>query len=117
MACWLADHGVSPERVIVEDRARSTTENADRVMPLLISQGVRWVTVISQPRHAQRLAFNLRVAARRAGLRLAIDLRLAPLPVSQGSLRWRLAESFKLFSDAACRIFPSLARMLQGHRW
>ena len=117
MARWLVDAGLEGDRLLVEGRARSTTDNADLGLPLLIARGVHRTTVISQPFHARRVAFNLRVAARRAGWRLELEQREATLPAVHNRWRWALAESIKLLSDAACRIEPSLSRLLQRHVW
>jgi vancomycin permeability regulator SanA len=117
MARWLVDAGLDRDRLLVEGHARSTTDNADLGLAPLIARGVRRVTVISQPFHVQRVAFNLRVAARRAGWHLELDQREATLPAVHNRWRWALAESIKLLSDAACRIEPRLSRLLQRHVW
>ncbi|PID39785.1 MAG: hypothetical protein CSA65_08170 [Proteobacteria bacterium] len=86
-------------------------------LPLLIARGVRRVTVISQPFHAQRAAFNLRVAARQARWALELELLPAVLPPVHDRWRWAAAEMIKLFSDAACRVAPSLSGLLQRWFW
>ena len=117
MARWLAAQGLAPERLIVEAEARSTTENADRLLPLLMEHRVQRAIVISQRWHVLRTRFNLRVAARRVSYPLVLEMHAVPLPSTSAPCRWALAELVKLLSDAACRVDPRLAALLQGWRW
>lgn len=118
MARWLVEQGLAAERIVVEAEARSTTENADRLLPLLRAHRMQRAIVISQRWHVLRTRFNLRVAARRAAYTLALEMHPVSLPATtSGRYRWALAELVKLFSDAACRAEPRLAAVLQGRRW
>jgi len=57
MRDWLVARGVAPERIIVEDQARDTIQNAQRVAPLLAKAGKTEVTLATVSYHMERSLF------------------------------------------------------------
>lgn len=54
MKRYLIDHGIDPDRVVVEDQARITLENAERVVPLLRGVGASRLTLVTERFHMNR---------------------------------------------------------------
>jgi uncharacterized SAM-binding protein YcdF (DUF218 family) len=81
MRAWLVAQGLDPERVIVEDRARLTIENALFVAPTLRHLAVERVTVVTSRSHLRRATILMRLALRRAGLS---GIRVEPRPAADG---------------------------------
>jgi uncharacterized SAM-binding protein YcdF (DUF218 family) len=81
MRAWLVARGLDPERVTVEDRARSTIENALLVTPILRDLEVDRVTLVTSRFHLQRAAVLLRLALRRAKL---LGIRVEVRPAADG---------------------------------
>lgn len=105
MRAWLVANGLPPERIVVEDRARSTIENALFVAPMLRKLSVDRVTLVTSRFHAQRATVLLRLALRRSDLaRVHVDTLPAAVGPSDG--KWATAglEAVKL----ACNLvlFP-----------
>ena len=79
MKQWLVAHGVDAKRIVVEDRARFTRENASLTVPLLERAGVSHVTVVTERFHVARGVVDMKAALRAAGLRgVGVDAVAAP---------------------------------------
>lgn len=65
MAAWLRDNGVADSRLIVEDRALSTTENAQKTFDILIREypQVRQAAVVTSDYHAAWAAVLLQTVS------------------------------------------------------
>lgn len=114
MARWLRAHGIPAARILVEPAARTTIENAERVIPLLRALAVRRATVVTQPFHAPRARSNLEAALRAAGLGdVAVDEAPAIDPRRGVTLALACAvEAVKLRGDRAARTVVALRRRL-----
>jgi uncharacterized SAM-binding protein YcdF (DUF218 family) len=77
MRDWLVARGIPPQRIVVEDQARFTLENAELVAPLLQRAGVGEVTLVTERFHMLRSAHLLQVALVGRGL-TQTALNLAP---------------------------------------
>jgi hypothetical protein len=62
MRAWLTERGVSPTRVLVEDRSTDTIENALFSIELTARAGIREVTVVTSAYHSARAAALFDVA-------------------------------------------------------
>ena len=104
MARWLAAHGVAPSRIRVEDRATNTAENADYATPILLSEGVHHVTVVTERFHLARGLFHVRSALATAGAQIDVDGAGAPDGL-RGAVRAQRdrEEAAKLERDRAFR--------------
>ncbi len=100
----LVARGVAPARLRCERQARSTAENAARVVPILAELGARRIGLVTDPYHVRRSAVLLRAAARRAGLG---GLTVVPLPaVESKSTLARLG----LWIEESVKLAVSLVR-------
>ncbi len=54
MKRWLGEHGVDPQRVIVEDQARDTLDNLVRSAPTMSELGTKRLAVVTAAYHLQR---------------------------------------------------------------
>ncbi|MGR2769023.1 YdcF family protein [Photobacterium ganghwense] len=54
MAHWLSQHGVSPQRLLVESQSANTIENLRFSLPLLLQAGIRHATLLSTADHVHR---------------------------------------------------------------
>ena len=77
MRRWLTARGLAPQRILVEDQARFTLENAELVAPMLKRANVREVTLVTERFHMVRSAHLLQVAMAGKGL-TQTTLNLAP---------------------------------------
>lgn len=69
MRDWLVQRGVDPKRIVVEDRARFTRENAMLAVPILQRLGATRVTVVTERFHVRRSVVDMKDALRAAGVR------------------------------------------------
>lgn len=114
MARWLRANGIPAGRILVEPAARTTVENADRVIPLLRSLAVRRATIVTQPFHAPRARRNLAAALRAAGFAdVALDVAPAADPRRGAACALaRAVEVVKSHGDRAARTVAALRRHL-----
>jgi vancomycin permeability regulator SanA len=68
MKRYLVEHGVEPKRVILEDQARLTIENAELVMPLVKAMGTERITLVTERYHMNRSKHLFHSALDAAGL-------------------------------------------------
>jgi uncharacterized SAM-binding protein YcdF (DUF218 family) len=54
MKRWLVARGISPQRVIEENKSRNTLENAEFVAPILKAQNARRITLVTEDFHMDR---------------------------------------------------------------
>lgn len=54
MAHWLSQHGVSPQRLLIESQSANTIENLRFSLPLLLQAGIRHATLLSTADHVHR---------------------------------------------------------------
>ena len=73
MGLWLEERGISQKRLILEDQAKDTVENAMFSAALLQSLGVTHVTLVTSASHVRRGLADLQEAARQRGLELRYD--------------------------------------------
>ena len=97
---WAPDGGVSEAEqmralwggpsveLVVEERARTTVENAARTLPLLLERGVSEAVVVCTPLHLFRAGVIFRRIYGGGGI--AVRLRAAPVPPTPGALAWEL---------------------------
>ena len=55
---WLVENGVDQNKIIVENRSRSTRENAKFTGPILEGLGVTEITILSSAYHIDRKILN-----------------------------------------------------------
>jgi uncharacterized SAM-binding protein YcdF (DUF218 family) len=99
MARWLLRQGLPPGRLVVEDQARYTLENAELVAPLLRRAGVRRVSLITDDFHMGRSQALLASALEAHG---AGQVEISPAPARGGPPNtWtvRNLEAAKLLRD------------------
>jgi vancomycin permeability regulator SanA len=77
MKNWLVKRGIDPARIVMEDQARLTIENAEFVVPLLKAMGVKRITLDTSTFHMARSMVLMKSALRAAGMR-GIKIRMAP---------------------------------------
>ena len=82
-------HGTAGVELVVEPTARSTAENATRVLPLLLERGVTDVVVVCAPAHLLRAALFFHLLYRDRGV--AVHLHTARLPPTPPAIAWELA--------------------------
>jgi uncharacterized SAM-binding protein YcdF (DUF218 family) len=88
MRRWLVEHGIDEGRIVMEDRARYTLQNAEHVAPMLARAKVSQVTLVTERFHMPRSEYLLRRALDAAGLR-ETSLSLAPAADElEGLARW-----------------------------
>jgi hypothetical protein len=105
MRAWLVARGLDPERVTVEDQARSTIENALLVTPMLRDLEVDRVTLVTSRFHVRRAAVLLRLALRRAKLpSVRVEVHSAPDGPSDGKRVTAAIEAAKLAGNLL--LFP-----------
>ncbi len=68
MKRYLVERGVEPKRVVLEDQARLTIENAELVMPLLKAMGTERITLVTERYHMNRSQHLFHSALDAAGL-------------------------------------------------
>ncbi|MEL6544272.1 MAG: YdcF family protein [Myxococcota bacterium] len=68
MARWLLAHGVTGDRLVLEDRSATTRENAAFTVPLLSSLGVSRVAVVTEAFHMRRSRMLMSMVLRQQGL-------------------------------------------------
>jgi hypothetical protein len=105
MANWLSRRRVARSRIVVEDKARHTGENADLTVPILAAHRVAKVTLVTSYYHMARASFHMRWVLRKSGLG-RIRLRRAAAPDSlRGPERFerRKQELGKIQRDRAFR--------------
>jgi hypothetical protein len=73
MSQWLAKKGISPKRLILEDKARDTVENALYSVVILKRVGVTHVTLVTSCNHMRRALTDLEEACAQRGLKLEFD--------------------------------------------
>ncbi|MFF2084505.1 YdcF family protein [Nocardia sp. NPDC058176] len=56
MAAWLVANGVAPERILREDRADSTVQNARRTATMMADRGLRAAVLVTSDDHIVRAA-------------------------------------------------------------
>lgn len=54
MANWLIREGISPERILLEDKSTDTIENAMNTIKMMNKEGIRDVTVVTSVSHMRR---------------------------------------------------------------
>lgn len=112
MAEWLASHGVEPERLVVEDKARFTRQNAAFVLPLLAERAVRQVVLVSDAYHLPRCMRLFGLMWRRKGLS-PVRVRCVAAVDSPGRakrLRRCVGEWLKLRLDLVAVVWPGRRR-------
>lgn len=55
---YLMKHGISEDRIILEDKSKNTLENALYSVPLAIAHNATTIMVITSPYHLARIEFN-----------------------------------------------------------
>jgi hypothetical protein len=106
MASWLRQRGVEPERLLIEESARTSADNADLSVPLLLRAGVDHVTVVTERYHLPRTLFHVRAALRTVGAHhVVVEGAAAPDELS-GLERLRTAakERLKIARDLGYRL-------------
>lgn len=73
MSLWCSQRGISGKRLILEDKARDTVENAIFSAAILQRLGVNHVTVVTSASHLRRGMADLQEACLQRGLRVWID--------------------------------------------
>ncbi|MCK5688338.1 YdcF family protein [Myxococcota bacterium] len=103
MKRWLIAEGVDAKRIVVEDAARFTVENAEFVAPMLKKAGVKNVTLVTERFHMVRSHYNLMRSLEHNGLeRVMVCDDAAPDNLSGAKLLTRkAAEKTRLLRDAA----------------
>lgn len=84
MRALLVDLGVPPGRIVLEQRSRTTRENADFTVPLLREYRVRRVLLVTSALHMQRAVQEFR----RAGLEVIPAATDHSQATSAGARRW-----------------------------
>jgi vancomycin permeability regulator SanA len=105
MAAWLARHGVDVSRILIEDQAHHTGENADFSVPLIEAADVSEVTVVTERYHQRRAKVHLVGALRAAGAR---DVRVHVAGADDGlrgrrRLMMAISETWKIARDLYLR--------------
>jgi uncharacterized SAM-binding protein YcdF (DUF218 family) len=101
MRRWLIAQGVAPQRIVVEDCAKYTLDNALRVAPLVAGLHATTVTLVTQAFHMTRSAALLAGALRRVTSR-PVHIRKAAAHDSafdQEARDLRRGEALKLERD------------------
>ncbi|AHH18060.1 hypothetical protein NONO_c32730 [Nocardia nova SH22a] len=81
MAGWLIGHGIPASRVLVEDRANSTVQNALFGSQMLRDAGATSAIVVSSPNHIRRAVADFIVAGTRVvGATTSLDQIISQLP-------------------------------------
>ncbi|WP_324192758.1 YdcF family protein [Nocardia transvalensis] len=81
MANWLTGHGIPASRVLVEDRANSTVQNALFGTRLLRNAGADSAVVVTSPNHIRRAVADFIVAGTRVvGAMTSLDQLVSQLP-------------------------------------
>jgi uncharacterized SAM-binding protein YcdF (DUF218 family) len=80
MARWLEERGVDAARILREEAARDTLENAVFSAALVRQLGAREVSLVTERYHIARSAALLRAALRRSG----VPARVHPAPAPDG---------------------------------
>ncbi|MGV9677931.1 YdcF family protein [Nocardia sp. NPDC003482] len=81
MAGWLVAHGIPADRVLVEDRAGSTVQNALYSTRLLRDAGATSAVVVTSPNHIRRAVADFMVAGTRVvGAMTSLDQLVSQLP-------------------------------------
>jgi len=73
MSKWLMEHGIGRKRIVMEDKARDTVENAVFCAAILKRLRVNHVTVVTSASHLRRGVADLEEACFQKGLEVAID--------------------------------------------
>ena len=58
MCEWLVEHGVNPDKILVENRSLTTKENAKYTAQILAGIGVNEITLLSSAYHIDRWYLN-----------------------------------------------------------
>jgi len=81
MAGWLIGHGIPASRVLVEDRATSTVQNALFSTRMLQDAGATSAVVVTSPNHIRRAVADFIVAGTRVvGAMTSLDQLVSQLP-------------------------------------
>ncbi|NKY86650.1 YdcF family protein [Nocardia veterana] len=81
MAGWLIGHGIPATRVLVEDRATSTVQNALFASRMLRDAGATSAVVVTSPNHIRRAVADFIVAGTRVvGATTSLDQLVSQLP-------------------------------------
>ncbi|MDR7167194.1 uncharacterized SAM-binding protein YcdF (DUF218 family) [Nocardia kruczakiae] len=81
MAGWLIGHGIPASRVLVEDRANSTVQNALFSSQMLRDAGATSAVVVTSPNHIRRAVADFIVAGTRVvGAMTSLDQLVSQLP-------------------------------------
>ncbi|MDN2501311.1 YdcF family protein [Nocardia nova] len=81
MAGWLIGHGIPASRVLVEDRANSTVQNALFSTRMLQDAGATSAVVVTSPNHIRRAVADFIVAGTRVvGAMTSLDQLVSQLP-------------------------------------
>ena len=73
MKNWLADKGIAADRIIIEDKARDTVENALYSTEILKKYNPKRVILITSASHIRRGTALLQEATDNAGMKITID--------------------------------------------
>ena len=73
MKNWLIDKGIASDRIIIEDKARDTVENALYSTEILKNYNPKRVILITSASHIRRGTALLQEAADNAGLKITLD--------------------------------------------
>lgn len=73
MSVWCRQRGISKKRLILEDRARDTVENAFFCAAILQRLGIKHVLLVTSVSHLRRGLADLQQACRERGLNLQFD--------------------------------------------
>ena len=100
MSRWLADRGVPPARMRLDDTANDTVRNALHACALLERLGAARATVVTSPEHLHRATLLVQEACRERDPRLAVDgaaSRPVAPPAAEGPAR--LADRVATYRD------------------
>jgi uncharacterized SAM-binding protein YcdF (DUF218 family) len=97
--------------LLVEPTARTTAENASRVLPLLLERGITTAVVLCTPVHLVRVRLVFDLLYRRKGI--SVRYHVVRVRPSLGALAWELA-ALPLVPAQLLAARAELARRLRG---
>lgn len=116
MRSWLVAQGIEPTRILVEEKARISIENAELVMPLVAHVGADTLTIVTERYHMNRSrqlferALDNAARTHKELARVGVREAAAPDGLSGGALMQRaIRELGKLLRDVGTQ-----ARMHAG---
>ena len=120
MSRWLADRGVPPARMRLDDTANDTVRNALHACALLERLGAARATVVTSPEHLHRATLLVQEACRDlAGMiEAGASAVVAPQPTRKSAISskaWRRGMALLLSARAPGWKHPSFQRKLESH--